>query len=284
MPYCARITRHNPSCFVFLVDQSGSMIETFPGGTTKADAVATAINTCLDAVVDNCTQGDDVLNYFHVGVIGYGQKVRSALSGPLAKCSLITAQQLAEHPLRIEERKKPVLGFPDEFDTIAFRTWLDSVADGMTPMCQALDLGYQWLREFIAFHPDCFPPVVLNITDGVVTDGDPVEVAHNIHNLASNDGHVLLFNLHISSATANPIEFPSNDKQLPHDYSRLLFRMSSTLPPSMKRLAQRLFPTLSFTPSSRGFIFNGRADSIVNFLEIGTLSSFDQLKAQPGAE
>jgi hypothetical protein len=31
MPYAAEITRTNPTCFVFLVDQSSSMLEPFGG-------------------------------------------------------------------------------------------------------------------------------------------------------------------------------------------------------------------------------------------------------------
>ncbi len=31
MPYTAEISRNNPSCFLFLVDQSSSMLEAFGG-------------------------------------------------------------------------------------------------------------------------------------------------------------------------------------------------------------------------------------------------------------
>ena len=51
MSYSAEISRGNPTCFLFLIDQSGSMEDTFGGeysgstkADTKADAVANAIN------------------------------------------------------------------------------------------------------------------------------------------------------------------------------------------------------------------------------------------------
>ena len=50
MPYQAEISRSNPSCFLFLIDQSGSMSDPFAGGEAKrkkADLVADAINRLL---------------------------------------------------------------------------------------------------------------------------------------------------------------------------------------------------------------------------------------------
>ena len=46
MPYAAEISRTNPTCFVFLVDQSSSMLEPFGGqaGKRKDEGVAEAIN------------------------------------------------------------------------------------------------------------------------------------------------------------------------------------------------------------------------------------------------
>jgi hypothetical protein len=54
MPYTAEISRGNPSCFVFLIDQSGSMADVFgagEGNQKKADGVADAINRLLQNLV-----------------------------------------------------------------------------------------------------------------------------------------------------------------------------------------------------------------------------------------
>ena len=47
MPYSAEISRSNPSCFVFLLDQSASMLDEIVDGERvqrKADVVADALN------------------------------------------------------------------------------------------------------------------------------------------------------------------------------------------------------------------------------------------------
>ena len=49
MAYTAEISRGNPSCFFFIIDQSGSMQDAFGGESAKkkADGVADAINRLL---------------------------------------------------------------------------------------------------------------------------------------------------------------------------------------------------------------------------------------------
>ena len=116
--------------------------------------------------------------------------------------------------------------------------------------------------------PGCYPPLIVNITDGMPTDGDPQPRAAMIRDLASQDGNVLLFNVHISSRNERPIEFPSREEDLPDDAARLLFRMSSKLPPPMLETAQR--EGMRVTELSSGFVFNADLVSVIRFLAIGT--------------
>ena len=73
MPYTADISRANPACFLFLIDQSGSMELALAGqpGFRKMDQAATALNGILNALSLRCSQGMEVRDYFHIGVIGY---------------------------------------------------------------------------------------------------------------------------------------------------------------------------------------------------------------------
>ena len=74
MPYTAEIRRNNPTCFLFLVDQSSSMLEPSGGNKerNKAEGVADAINRLLQNLALKCAKSDGIRDYFHVGVIGYG--------------------------------------------------------------------------------------------------------------------------------------------------------------------------------------------------------------------
>ncbi len=74
MSYTADISRNNPGCFLFLIDQSGSMSGALGGqpDLRKMDGAADAVNRILDAISQRCSQGMDIRDYFDIGVIAYG--------------------------------------------------------------------------------------------------------------------------------------------------------------------------------------------------------------------
>ena len=276
MAYSAEISRTNPSCFLFLIDQSGSMADPFGAGESnrrKADGVADAINRLLQNLVIKCAKEEGVRDYYHVGVIGYGTHVGPSFTGSLAGRELVPISEIANTPARVDERiRKTDDGAGGLIDqTIRFPVWFDPVASGGTPMCQAMAQASSILQRWLSQYPDCFPPIVINITDGEATDGDPSGPADTIRKLKNNDGELLLFNLHLSSQRAASIEFPDNEEVLPDHFSQLLFRMSSPLPAYMRSIAQH--EGYIAPEGTRGFVFNADIVAVVRFLDIGTRPS-----------
>ena len=106
MAYQADISRSNPGCFLFLLDQSGSMADGFSGGAghSKADELATIINRLLASLVIRCSKDEGVRDYFDVGVIGYGSSVKHALSIASDGSPIVPISRLANEPLRVEDR------------------------------------------------------------------------------------------------------------------------------------------------------------------------------------
>lgn len=272
MPYTAEISRTNPTCFLFLVDQSGSMSKPFGGqvGKVKAQGVADAINRLLQNLVLKCAKSDGIRDYFHVGVIGYGTSVAPAFGGALAKRCLVPISEVANNPLRVEQRTRKVDdgagGLIDQ--KFKFPVWFEPVGDGKTPMCQALVLAQKTVSDFIRQYVASYPPLVLNITDGMATDGNPEPVAQALRGLGTQDGNVMLFNAHVSSRPDHPVEFPDKEAALPDDFSRLLFRMSSPLPAKIQAAAKGEGFTVS--AATRGFVFNADLVSVIRFMDIGT--------------
>jgi hypothetical protein len=276
MAYTAEISRTNPSCFLFLIDQSGSMDDPFGAGEAqrkKADGVADAINRLLQNLVIKCAKSEGVRDYYYAGVLGYGAAVGPAFAGSLSGKELTSISEIANNPARVEERTKKVDdgagGVLDQ--TVKFPVWFDAVARGGTPMCEALRRAEQILTTWVTDHPDCFPPIVINITDGESTDGDPSTAAESVRHVSSSDGESLLFNVHLSSHNASPIEFPDGEADLPDKYAELLFRTSSTLPSYMQNVARQ--EGYSVSDGSRGFVFNADMVSVIRFLDIGTRPS-----------
>lgn len=273
--YAAEISRANPTCFVFLVDQSRSMEDSVGGGEQRKDqAVADAINRLLMELSIKCAKEEGVRDYFYISVIGYGGPAAGpALGGTLADRDLIPLSEVAAAPVRLETRIKKI---PDGAGGLVsqetkFPIWLDPVAAGGTPMSSAFTRAQEIVSRWVAEHPDSFPPVVLNLTDGEPTDGDPAGLAKGVRDLATTDGNVLLFNLHVSSVASAPTSFPHSAETLADKYAKALFAMSSPLPPHMRAYARQ--QGFAVAEAARGFVFNGDVASIVQFLDIGTRAS-----------
>jgi hypothetical protein len=276
MAYTAEISRNNPSCFLFLIDQSGSMADKFPGDSAKnkADGVADAINKLLQNLVIRCAKEEGVRDYFNVGVIGYGASVGPSFGGALTGKELAPISDIANSPTRIEERTKKVDdgagGLVDQ--SIKFPIWFEPTANGGTPMCQALGTAKSVLQRWLGQHPGSFPPAVIHITDGESTDGDPSQAMTDLKGLSSTDGSVLLFNLHISSnPSAQPTAFPDSSSSLPDQYAKLLFDGASILTPFMRSVASE--HGFSLSDGARCFVLNADMVLVIQALDIGTRPS-----------
>ncbi|MGA2387657.1 MAG: vWA domain-containing protein [Candidatus Sulfotelmatobacter sp.] len=252
------------------------MADNFSGAASKnkADGVADAINKLLQNLVIRCAKEEGVRDYFHVGVIGYGATVGPAFSGALAGKELVPISEIANSPARIEERNKKVDdgagGLVEQ--KIKFPIWFDPTSNGGTPMCQALSTAKGVLQRWLGQHPNGFPPAVIQITDGESTDGDPAQAMNDLKALSSNDGNILLFNLHISSnPNAQPTAFPDSSASLPDQYSRQLFDGASVLTPLMRSVAGEH----GFSPSdgARCFVLNADLVLVIQALDIGTRAS-----------
>ena len=269
--YAAEITRNNPGCFIFLIDQSGSMSGPMAGtGDTKDRYVADTINRTLQEIAFRCAKEDGIRDYFHVTVIGYGEDVQAAWGGKLSDRDCVPIGEVAQNHLDLEERRKKI---PDGAGglvevTTKFPIWISPVSAGGTPMCKALELAADIARKWVKQYPKSFPPICLNLSDGESTDGNPEEQADRLRGVQSKDGNVLLFNLHVSSDTSPSFQYPHEEKALPNSHARTLFRMSSVLTPGMMAYANHM--GVKIADGMRGFVFNADATSIVQFIDIGT--------------
>jgi hypothetical protein len=275
MTYQAEISRANPTCFLFLIDQSTSMMEPImgvPGNPRKAEFVADALNRVIQNLVVLASKDVEVRNYYQIGVIGYGSTVGPALGGNLTGKELVWVEEIYSNPLRVEDRVKKESDGAGGFIEVntKFPVWFDPVANGNTPMCQALKLAESVLSKWVDENRMSFPPTVINLTDGEANDGDPREPAEAIKALSTSDGNVIFLTLHASSNNAfQPAVFPNNTEVLPNDAAKVMFEMSSTLPEHMHKYAEELSEQ-SFAEGAKGIVYNAGIAEIVRALDIGT--------------
>ncbi|MGI8958791.1 MAG: VWA domain-containing protein [Bryobacteraceae bacterium] len=279
MPYSAEISRNNPTLFVFLIDQSGSMDEGVPDSEEpnrkKAAALSLAVNRLLQNLVIRCAKEEGIRDYFNVCVLGYGSTVGPAFIGPLAGREIVPISDVGNMPARVGQKvKKTDDGAGGILEqTIRLPIWFDPVAAGGTPMCSVLAQSQAVVQGWLAQHPDCFPPVVINITDGESTDGNPTAAMKALTSLASSDGNVLLFNIHISSdGSAKPIAFPDSSAGLPDQYAIQLFEGASPLTYNMRAVANSQHG-MTLSDGARGYVFNADMVLVIQALDIGTRPS-----------
>ena len=288
MSYKAEISRDNPSCFLFLVDQSRSMEDEVSIGEdtqSLATGVADSINRWLQELSIKCAKSEGIRDYYNVGVFGYGKDVGPSFVGTIAGRELIPISEIAENPARLDERTKMV---PDGAgglveQSIRKPVWFDPIANGGTPMCKAAGEAQRVLEGWIAEHPDSFPPTCIHITDGEATDGNPTDRLIALKSLSTSDGNAMLFNIHLSAnPKATPVLFPDSPDDLPDEYSKMLFETASPLTPSMRALAREHgFDT---SEDSRCFVLNADLVLLVQAIDIGTRPSNVQMEGPQETE
>ena len=279
MSYSAEISRNNPTAFLFAIDRSGSMGDSISDGASKATVLSDVMNRFFSELLIKCTKSEGIRNYFDVGVIGYDSSlgVANPLPGTLSAEWMNPISLFETNVLRLDERLKKIPdGAGGLVETrVKFPIWFEPVAGGTTPMCSALQTAYDVLNYWCATNPSSYPPLFIHITDGQSTDGDPEELAQKIQSLSTNDGNVLIFNLHLSSMGGQEVLFPASTTGLPDGYAEKLFRMSSQLPANVVKIAQREGITQA-NSESRGFAYNVKdIATLVTFVDIGTRAAMD---------
>lgn len=279
--YAARITRLNPTAFIILIDQSGSMEEGVLFNSTpmtKADSVALVTNRLISELMLRSCREDGVRDYFDIAVIGYSGDKATSLLGE--KGEFVRSSQLAqmECPKRKITRERLLPSGESIITTLEQKYWITPRAEGSTPMYAALlsayDMAERWCRKIHNRHS--YPLTIFNITDGEASDGDPenlLDISDKIKQLHTDDGNVLLLNIHISSHEGNePVIFPASKEELPQDkYAHLLYDMSSTMPATYNETIFQIRNN-PIHPPFRGMSYNTSITDLIAMMNIGSLS------------
>lgn len=272
---------------VFLLDQSGSMLKQLEVGGNVYTNGMMATNALNDLIynITNNTPPDPLTgqrkDYCDILVLGYGDQVTSLLdNGRPTPISIreLDSKQVDQTRVQVARNIGGQVTMVEESRPI----WVKySASSQRTEMALVLQRAYQaiqkWLTEDNKRYQS-FPPIVVNITDGDHNGtGNPVTEAARVRELATYDGHVLLFNCHLTSHGRQRIVFPSRVETIntqitdpdEKDWARQLFNMSSTIPRTIIRRARDLYHVV-LEDQARGFIYNASPSDLMNFLRWGT--------------
>lgn len=241
IPYTAQISRQTPTAFIFLVDHSVSMermIKWQGEDITLSEAVARIVNNQINELVLRCIKADDVRYYYDIAVIGYGHEVASGWNGDLEGRWFVSPQELRDNPFKtitIREEKRTRRGpIIKEVQKIQ---WVEAAHTGhWTYLHNALDKAKELLSEWMNAHKGlvCYPPTIINITDGDYNgaEEDVVEFkANELKSMSTDDGNVIFFNIHVTPNNSESTLFPAEVKDVgDSNLAKKLFNLSSLLP------------------------------------------------------
>lgn len=283
MPYAQKINRQNKALFIFLLDQSYSMDDPLANSSNrKADELALAMNAWLYEMVEACAQSEGFKDYFDVAVIGYcsddegNPVIEPALIGALGGRELVSISDIAANIARMDQIDK--VDVDEETGEMHVTPterpiWIDPKTQGATPICSAIVKACEIIDGWIPNHSTSFPPIVINITDGESSEGDPLPYAETLKQRRTDDGEVLFFNCCLSSTPSDKFMFRGNGEIMPDQFARTLFQMSSILPEPMVKLARARKQELE--PNARGMAYNADMVDLINFLDMGTTPASD---------
>jgi len=285
-PYTAQITRNTPTAFIFLVDQSVSMkrITTLNGEQMSlAEAVARIVNNQINELVLRCIKTTEVRHYYDIAVIGYGHETYSGWNGMLAGRDFVSPEELKNNPFKkitVKEEKRTRKGtMIKEIEKVQ---WLEPRCDGnWTHVHLAFDRAKALLDKWMKEHheKDCYPPTIINITDGQFTHAKREQIiqqANELKAMFTNDGNVLLWNIHITPVNLEQVLLPIGKQELEgNQYSELLFDMSSLLP---TRYNQTISDIRGDSIDARHVAMATNTDmsTLIQLMDIGTPTNISQ--------
>lgn len=288
LPYTAQITRSTPTAFIFLIDQSVSMRRqtTYNGEQmSMSEAVARIVNNQINELVLRCIKTNEVRHYYDIAAIGYSTKAYSAWNGELEGRDFVTPQELKEHPFKVITTKKETRTrkgiIVKEVQKVQ---WLEARGDGSwthvhEAFARAKSLLTQWMEEH--HNQDCYPPTIINITDGEfngTTKENVLQLSNEMKSMFTNDGNVLLFNIHVSPNGGGSVVFPIDKTEINGDkYGETLYEMSSLLP---LRYNQSISEVRKDNNNERHVAMAANADmsTLIQLMDIGTPTNISQSK------
>ena len=287
--YTAQITRNTPTAFIFLIDQSVSMrryTTLYGEEMPMAEAVARIVNHQLNELVLRCIKGSETCDYYDIAIIGYGEKAYSGWKGELEGRDFVKPSELKEHPYKkITTKKETRTRKGVKVVEVEEVQWIEADATkSCTRVHRAFEKAKGLLDEWMEKHheKDCYPPTIINITDGEfngATKEYVLQQANELKSMFTNDGNVILFNIHISANKAVCVTCPaSKDEVSFSSLATTMYEMSSLLP---MRYSDRIADLRGDgTPNNRYTAMSINADmsTLIQLMDIGTPTNISQNK------
>lgn len=261
-----------PGYIIFLVDQSGSMAESYAEEKTRSEFTALVINSAINEIINSNMDGEIVKDRAFISIIGYGGS--SSLAVDDIRSDYLSS--FADNPLRMQQVKKKVsngAGGLVEIDE-QMPIFIEPTANGLTPMAEALSFAKELIEGWLQKKPDNPAPIIINVSDGMPYTGDSMQEAMNktmtvskeIMSISSADGNPLIFNCHLGEGKSH--SFNESINEIADEQAKFLFEISSELPESYKNAAVK--HDFEVKTKSRVFVSNAKPEVLIKLIDFGS--------------
>lgn len=260
------------------------MTKLFGEEMTMAEAAARIVNRQIYELVLRCIKSNEVRHYYDIAVIGYGEEAYSGWNGDIEGRDFVSPEELQDNPYRkiiTREEKRTRKGMVvKEVEKVQ---WVEAKHDGSwTHLHKAFGKAQQLLSRWMEEHhdKDCYPPTIINITDGEfngATKESVLQQANELKSMFTNDGNVILFNIHFTAGkSAEEVACPIEISELRgNSYAETLFNMSSLLPERYNADISRCLND-NRAGRHRAMGINADATTLLKLMDIGTPTNISQ--------
>lgn len=263
-----------PGLLIFLIDQSGSMLEPYKDiEQTRTVFASSVINKAIREIIVKSFHGTTPKDRCFIVVIGYSVGAKELCSGYLS--------ELHNNPKRIDTIKKKIDdgdgGLVEKQKSIP--VWVDPIQEnGWTDMTQAFKMAKEIIESWIKDNPDSPAPVIINVSDGLpyydhkdsaLCARETTEIAKEIMGINTNDGNVLIFNAEIGEGKKE-IRLPDSVDEVREGGAgaEFLYEISSVVPEGYKKAAEK--NGLNLKEGSKGAVFAAEADTLIKLIDFGS--------------
>lgn len=251
----------NPLYLGITIDQSGSTSQADINHKSKADIIAEVANASIEEMQTMCISATNnaIKDKIFLNIIGYGQLVQDMVQSPISQIPIL--------------RKVTETQSFDGVDIAVEKSiFIEPKSSGTTPMHEAFSEMKQNILTAINDYDDLPAAVVINISDGIPDDMSLSETeAIAIRDTATQDGSTLLMNAHIDHTGQQPILFPISEDELPDEYAKFMFRISSEVPASYReRYNAEHQGGAQIRPGAKAMIYNASSVELLQIIKLGT--------------
>lgn len=278
--YTQEITRKHRTAFIIAIDRSASMQEMIRMGRrqmSKSQAVTLITSSLIQEFIDRCRRTDALRNYYDIAIVGYGDDQVEMLLGDE---SFVAIDKIAERqamPYAISYEQYDESGERENVEQ-TMPLWFEPKAMGNTPLYEAFvkikEIVHSWCSD--ERNAESFPPIVINITDGEYSDCNPNDlrdIVATIRREGTQDGGVLMFNIHLSHDNdLRSLIFPTAEElRGANPATQLIAELSSTMPEIFNAAIAELKGKEHKAPY-RAMGYNANIVELISILNIGSRS------------